>query len=68
MIMATTAMAAMMPTIQLPVAPTAPFGPPPSSLNVLSRGEIVSPRVIRNATPRQTSKPPSVTIKAGIDR
>ena len=31
-------------------------------------GEIVSPRATTKAAPRQTSKPPSVTMKAGMPR
>ena len=60
--------AMMAATIQLPVAPMAPYGPPPSSAKVASTGEIVRPSAARNATPRQTSNPPSVTMKDGIDR
>ncbi len=56
---ATTAM------IQVQVPPMVPLEPPPRSWKLVSIGAIVRPEAIHQATPRQTSSPPSVTMKAG---
>ena len=61
-------MHAKIPINQLTFAPTAPYGPPPRRAKVGSTGEIVRPPPDKKAIPRQTIKPPSVTIKAGISR
>ena len=57
-----------MPTTQLQVAPIEPAGPPPISWKVASSGATVWPLVTHQAAPRQTSRPPSVTMKAGTSR
>lgn len=66
--MKATAAQARTPTIQLAVAPIEPRGPPPMSWKVASSGATVRPLVISHAMPRQISKPPSVTMKAGTSR
>ena len=38
------------------------------ALDAMSTGEIVRPLEARKATPRHTIRPPSVTIKDGMDR
>ena len=61
----------MMPTIAMPataqlsVAPSEPLGPPPRSWKMPSMGAIVWPCENWNARPRQTSRPPSVTMNDG---
>ncbi len=50
------------------MSPAEPVGPPPSSLNVVSMGAMVWPDCISKIRPRQTSRPPSVTMKAGTFR
>ena len=65
---ATIAAQATSPTIQLQVAadPSRYGMPPPISLKFLSIGATVSPRITHQAAPRQTIRPPSVTMKDGM--
>ena len=65
---ATAAAVASAARIQLPRAPSVPSAPPPSSAKVGSSGATVWPVVIHQAAPRQTRRPPRVTMKAGIVR
>ena len=62
------AMQARTPTIQLAVAPIEPSVPPPIRRKVASMGATVRPLVTNQAAPRQTSRPPSVTMKDGTLR
>ena len=48
--------------------PSDPNDPPPIREKVSSSGAIVLPPATRNAAPRQTSRPPSVTMKDGMPR
>ena len=52
---------------QLRHSPSEPFAPPPRSWNVEWSGASVWPCLppMRKMRPRQTRKPPSVTMKAG---
>ena len=59
---------ATMPITQLHVEPIEPSAPPPISLKLSSVSGIVLPEAIHQAAPRQTSRPPSVTMKAGTPR
>ena len=52
--------------IQVAFAPSAPSTPPPNALKRVSIGATVWPAVTHHAAPRQTSRPPSVTMKEGI--
>ncbi len=55
----------MIPTSQLSPSPMEPFGPPPRSWKILSSGAMVWPCAYRKMRPRQTSRPPSVTMNDG---
>ena len=53
---------------QVAVAPSAPSTPPPKALKRVSMGAMVWPVVTHQAAPRQTSRPPRVTMKEGMPR
>jgi len=50
----------------MPKRPSEPSVPPPMRLKFSSSGAMVRPLASRNAPPRQTSMPPSVTMNAGM--
>ena len=62
------AMQAIPATTQLAVAPIEPWPPPPMSWKLVSSGAIVRPCATHQAEPRQTRRPPSVTMNEGTSR